>query len=131
MKTGIVVFIAVFQSVLLAAHFFVYETWLHLWNPGAVSWLAGSTAVVFLLGVSFVAASLLSFKYWNGVTRVFYRTSAVWLGLFNFLFLAAVGSLVKRKAAKGMGLSGGGTGPDGRRLCRSRCSMVRGRGATR
>src|SRR6266516_5136123 len=91
MKTGIVVFIAVFQSILLAAHFFVYETWLHLWNPGAVSLLSGSTAVVFLLGVSFVAASLLSFKYWKGVTRVFYRTSAVWLGLFNFLFLAAVG----------------------------------------
>src|SRR2546425_5530755 len=103
MKTGIVVFITVFQSILLAAHFFVYETWLHLWNPGAASWLAGSTAVVFLLGISFVAASLLSFKYWNGVTRVFYRTSAVWLGLFNFLFLAAVGILVKLLTQKGFG----------------------------
>jgi len=106
MKTGIVVFIAVFQSILLAAHFFVYETWLHLWNPGAVSWLAGSTAVVFLLGVSFVAASLLSFKYWNGVTRVFYRTSAVWLGLFNFLFLAAVGIWLTWLTQRAFGLHG-------------------------
>jgi predicted MPP superfamily phosphohydrolase len=91
MKTGIVVFIAVFQSILLAAHFFVYETWLHFWNPNAASWLAGPMVVVVLLAVSFVAASLLSFRYWNSVTRVFYRTSAVWLGLFNFLFLAALG----------------------------------------
>src|SRR5947208_279227 len=91
MKTGIVVFIAVFQSILLAAHFFVYETWQHFWNPNAASRLAGPMVVVVLLAVSFVAASLLSFRYWNSVTRVFYRASAVWLGLFNFLFLAALG----------------------------------------
>jgi len=77
-----------------------------LWNPGAVSWLAGSTVVVFLLGVSFVAASLLSFKYWNGVTRVFYRTSAVWLGLFNFLFLAAVGIWLTWLTQRAFGLHG-------------------------
>jgi len=91
MKTGIVVFIAVFQSVLLAAHFFVYKTWLYLWSPDASAWLACSTVVLLLLSVSFVAASLLSFRYWNSLTRAFYRTSAVWLGLFNFLFLATIG----------------------------------------
>jgi len=104
MKTGIVVFIAVFQSILLAAHFFVYETWLHLWNPSAASSLAGSMAVVCLLAVSFVAASLLSFRYWNGVTRAFYRTSAVWLGIFNFLFLASVGIWLTWLTQRALGL---------------------------
>jgi uncharacterized protein len=104
MKTGIVVFIAVFQSILLAAHFFVYETWLHLWDAGGVSLLAGLKSMVFLLATSFVAASLLSFRYWNFVVRVFYRASAVWLGMFNFLFLASVGSWVTWLTAKLAGL---------------------------
>ena len=92
MRAGILVFIAVFQSILLAAHFFVYRTWLHFWDPARSSALAGEVLIVLMLAVSFVAASLLSFKYWNAATRVFYRVSAVWLGVFNFLFLASAGS---------------------------------------
>jgi len=85
------IFVALVQSILLAAHFFVFATWLHFWSPApgvAASW----GLVVFLLSVSFVSASLLSFKYWNAATRGFYRVSAIWLGIFNFLFLAAAGT---------------------------------------
>ena len=39
--------------------------------------------------MSFVAASLLAFRYTNAALRVFYRAAAVWLGLLTFLFLAA------------------------------------------
>ncbi len=46
---------------------------------------------MFLLSLSFLVATLLSFKYWNGATRAVYRVAAVWLGLFNFLFMASVG----------------------------------------
>jgi predicted MPP superfamily phosphohydrolase len=42
-----------------------------------------------LLSVSFVAASLLAFRYWNPFVRAFYRAAAVWLGFLNFFFLAA------------------------------------------
>src|SRR6266481_6861989 len=92
MRKGIVTFLAVVQTVLLAAHFFVYETWIYFWEPTRAGGMGGRTVAVVLLAVSFVAASLLSFKYWNGVTRVFYRAAAIWLGLFNFLFLASVGT---------------------------------------
>jgi uncharacterized protein len=92
MRKGIVVLVAVIQSVLLAAHFFVYQTWIYFWEPTGAGWMGRRMAAVLLLAVSFVAASLLSFKYWNSVTRVFYRASAIWLGLFNFLFLASVGT---------------------------------------
>src|SRR6202041_670449 len=86
------VLVGVIQSVLLAAHFFVYETWIYFWEPTGSGWMGKRAVAVLLLAVSFVAASLLSFKYWNSVTRVFYRVSAIWLGLFNFLFLASVGT---------------------------------------
>jgi predicted MPP superfamily phosphohydrolase len=91
MRPGIAVFVGMVQSILLAAHFFVFETWLHFWDPATVSPVAGAALVVSFLAVSFVAASLLSFKYWNAATRGFYRVSAIWLGVLNFLFVASVG----------------------------------------
>src|SRR5438045_456253 len=87
MRKGIWVFLAVVQAILLAAHFLVYETWEYFWSPASRAVKSGP-AVVVVLAISFVTASLLSFKYWNSVTRTFYRAAAIWLGLFNFLFLA-------------------------------------------
>ena len=46
-------------------------------------------AVLALLSVSFVAASLLAFRYSNFFVRLFYRIAATWLGFFNFFFVAA------------------------------------------
>jgi hypothetical protein len=45
--------------------------------------------VLALLSVSFVAASLLAFRYFNPFVRLFYRIAATWLGFFNFFFVAA------------------------------------------
>src|SRR5258706_11484997 len=44
--------------------------------------------------MSFVAASLLAFRYTNVVLSAFYRIAAVWVGLLSFLFLAAVFSWI-------------------------------------
>src|SRR5437870_4291663 len=85
------VFIAVFQSVLLLAHFFLYETWTFS-AAGAVAGAQWVKLSLGLLSVSFVAASLLAFRYTNAALRVFYKTAAVWLGLLTFLFLAAASS---------------------------------------
>jgi predicted MPP superfamily phosphohydrolase len=86
--SGIWVFVAILQSVLLAVHFFLYETWVY--SPGgaivASWWLRLGVGV---LSVSFVAASLLAFRYSNAVLRWFYRVAAVWLGMVSFLFFAA------------------------------------------
>src|SRR5882672_6223969 len=103
MGKGIAVLLLVIQTVLLAAHFFVYETWIYFWQPAGAGWIGWRSTAVLLPAMSFVAASLLSFKYWNGVTRVFYRAAAIWLGLFNFLFLASVGTWLTGLAALAFG----------------------------
>jgi len=42
-----------------------------------------------VLSFSFVAASLLAFRYTNAMVRFFYRVSAIWLGLLTFLIAVA------------------------------------------
>ena len=89
MRPRIVVFIAVFQTVLFLAHAFLYETWNFFWravDPPGISPLQLTLAI---LSVSFLAASLLAFRYSNVLVRWFYTASAVWLGAGNFFFLAA------------------------------------------
>lgn len=86
----------VVQVVLLAAHLFVYETW--TFGVGGTS--KGSVGALWLrvlfctLSVSFVAASLLAFRYTNSAVRTIYKVAAVWLGLLSFLLLAAVAAWV-------------------------------------
>lgn len=86
----IIRFIVIVQSVLFLGHFFVYETWTASPSGGAVSSPLWLKIVLALLSVSFVSASLLAFRYTNPWLRAFYRAAAVWLGLFSFLFIAAV-----------------------------------------
>src|SRR5712671_1929961 len=85
-------FIAITQSVLFLTHYLLYETWIFSpagsETPGAF-WIK---LVLGFLSVSFIAASLLAFRYTNPALRALYRVAAVWMGLVSFLFLAAVSS---------------------------------------
>src|ERR1700682_3966536 len=87
-------FVAITQSVLFLTHYLLYETWIFSptgsETPGAV-WIK---LVLGFLSVSFIAASLLAFRYTNAALRAFYRTAAVWVGLLTFLFLGAVSSWI-------------------------------------
>ena len=91
-RTGLLGFIAVIQTVLFLTHFLLYETW----TISAAGTAAGGPLWLKLglgiLSISFLAASLLAFRYTSAVLRLFYRAAAVWLGLLSFLFLAAVSS---------------------------------------
>jgi uncharacterized protein len=93
-RSGLLGFIAVIQTVLFLTHLLLYETWTFSSTgsgaPGAL-WLKVTLGV---LSVSFLAASLLAFRYTSPVLRVFYRAAAIWLGLLSFLFLGAVCSWV-------------------------------------
>src|SRR5258708_31649626 len=83
-------FIAVIQSVLCLTHLLLYETW--TFSP-AVSATSGALWIKLALGflsMSFVAASLLAFRYTKAGLRAFYRIAAVWAATLRFLFLAAV-----------------------------------------
>ena len=98
-------FIAVIQSVLFLEHFLLYETWTYSLSPHSP--VAGWTKLTLgILSVSFVAASVLAFRYTNPALRAFYRVAAVWLGLQNFLFPAMVLSWIIFAGERLAGLDG-------------------------
>lgn len=104
MKSRIVVFIVIIQSVLLLAHWFLYETWTAFWATPDASGISKLQVALALLSVSFVAASLLAWSYSHFVVRVFYTISAVWLGTLNFCFLAACSCWAFYAGARLLGL---------------------------
>jgi predicted MPP superfamily phosphohydrolase len=83
-------FIVILQSVLFLAHFLLYETWTLSPTGGKTPGALWIELALGFLSVSFVAASLLAFRYTNAALRTLYRVAAVWLGLLTFLFFAAV-----------------------------------------
>src|ERR1700675_4882221 len=97
-------FVAITQSVLFLTHYHLYETWTFSpagnETPGAF-WIK---LVLGFLSVSFIAATLLAYRYTNAALRAFYRAAAVWIGLVSFLFLAAVSSWIIFAVARLAGL---------------------------
>jgi len=92
-RGGLVAFLVVIQSILFVTHFFIYKTWTYAPAGREVSgdWLRATIGV---LSVSFLAASLLAFRFTNPAVRALYRIAAVWLGIVSFLFFAACTSWV-------------------------------------
>jgi hypothetical protein len=89
-RKGLIGFITVVQLVFFFGHYLLYKTW----TAGIDTGLLWIKAVLGLLSVSFIAASLLAFRYTNAAVRAFYRAAAIWLGLLSFLFTAAVFSWI-------------------------------------
>src|SRR5260370_1796834 len=87
-RAGIIAFASVIQSILFLTHFFIYKTWMFAAaeNETSAQWLKVTVGV---LSVSFLAATLLAFRYSNPTVRTLYRIAAVWLGIVSFLFFAA------------------------------------------
>jgi predicted MPP superfamily phosphohydrolase len=85
---GLITFASVIQSILFLTHFFIYKTWMFA-APGNETTAPWLKATVEALSISFLAASLLAFRYSNPTIRTFYRIAAVWLGIVSFLFFAA------------------------------------------
>jgi predicted MPP superfamily phosphohydrolase len=101
-RQGFVAFIVLFQSVLLLAHYFLYQTWISSTNGAGPLWLKIAVA---LLSVSFLGASLMAFRWTNMLVRTLYRAAAVWLGLLTFLFVAALSSRLVYAVARLSGAS--------------------------
>ena len=82
------VFLSVAQSILFLGHYLLFETLVFAWG------LSGTPERVLAVGlavlsISFLGASVLAFRYFNVALRTVYRIGAVWLGTFNYLFMAA------------------------------------------
>jgi predicted MPP superfamily phosphohydrolase len=92
-RAGLIAFATVIQTILFLTHFFIYKTWMFAPAGSEFSseWFKLTIGV---LSVSFLAASLLAFRYTNPAVRTLYRIAAVWLGIVSFLFFAACASWV-------------------------------------
>ena len=93
-RKDLIGFIVVVQSILCFTHLLLYETWTFSPVGSDVHGTFWIKVVFGFLSVSFIAASLLAFRYTNAALRAFYRVAAVWMGLVSFLFLAAVSSWI-------------------------------------
>jgi uncharacterized protein len=84
------VFLLVFQSILFLAHYFLFRTLLSVWGPfdSSIQFALGLTLAI--LAAVFLSASLLAFRYSAVWVRFVYILGAVWLGIFNYLFLACI-----------------------------------------
>ncbi len=97
------VFALVFQTVLLLAHFILLETWTFSLYGANVAPPFALTLGAGILAVSFIAASLLAFRYTNAAVRAFYRLAAVWAGLLSFLLVGAVAAWIILGAGRLLG----------------------------
>src|SRR6202050_5572946 len=103
-RKRLITFIAVIQSLLCLLHLFLYQTWAfssaggHRHGPLWIKLGLG------FLSLSFVADSLLAYRYTNAPLRAFYRAAAVWMGMLTFLFFAAVFSWIIFGVARLAGL---------------------------
>jgi hypothetical protein len=96
--------IALIEALLLAAHLFIYCTWIAFWQPLSprIALLLG--AALLLLSFTFVPAALLAFFHGNRLVTLLYRFATVWLGFLNYFFLAACLSWLASSVLAALGL---------------------------
>jgi len=78
-RRGLIGFVVIIQSVLCLTHFALYKTWIFSPSGSGDSGALWAKLAFGFLSVSFVAASLLAFRYTNAALRAFYRVAAVWV----------------------------------------------------
>jgi predicted MPP superfamily phosphohydrolase len=88
-RARIVIFIAIVQSILFLAHWFLYDTWTFFLVPRDSRWQAWLAVGLGLLSVSFLAATLLAMRSSRPAVKLFYTAAAVWVGLLSYFFVAA------------------------------------------
>jgi predicted MPP superfamily phosphohydrolase len=85
-----VLFVGIVQSILFLGHWFLYRTLVRFFGLANPSILLTVRVGMALLSVSLVATSFLAFRYSSLLVRCLYTGAASWLGIFYFLFLAAI-----------------------------------------
>jgi hypothetical protein len=89
LKAWPIVGIALMQALLLAAHWFLYQTWVAFWLPLSAAQDLALRLILFLLAFTFVPAAFLGFYFASRLVTLLYWIAAVWLGFLNYFFLAA------------------------------------------
>jgi predicted MPP superfamily phosphohydrolase len=89
LRSRLPIAISIIQAFLFLVHIALYATWSFFWGIPDFSHALELRVALAILSVSFVAASLLAHQFFNLLVRAVYIVASVWLGLVNFLFLAA------------------------------------------
>lgn len=100
MPRRFLVFLTVFQAILIAVHAFLFLTWVYFSAPHLQGERGGYEfsplshwrllVALAILSVSFLATSLIGFRLTNVFLRFVYRITAVWLGFVNYAFFSSV-----------------------------------------
>jgi uncharacterized protein len=98
-RSRIVVFIVIIQSLLFLAHLVVYRALVAFWLPPNFESVTALRVTFCALSISFVTASVVGFRYSNVFVRVFYTLAATWLGTLSFCFYAACSCWIVYAAA--------------------------------
>ena len=93
-RARIPIAVSIIQTFLFLVHLAIYATWTFFWGTMDYSRAADLRIAMAVLSVSFVAASLLAYRYFNPLIRTVYTIASVWLGLVSFFFLAACASWI-------------------------------------
>jgi len=97
LRRRIILFLMVFSSILLAANWFVCATWNHFWGTATVlAW----QIILPVLSLTFVATTILGRRYSNIWLSLAYRISAVWIGVLNYSFFAAIAAWITSAVAE-------------------------------
>jgi predicted MPP superfamily phosphohydrolase len=88
LRSRLIIFISIVQSILFLGHWFIYVSLAHFFGAPASS-LVVKTALG-VLSVSFISASLWAWRSHQLVVRVCYTVAAIWLGLASYFLWAAV-----------------------------------------
>jgi predicted MPP superfamily phosphohydrolase len=92
LRSRLVVFVSIVQTILFLGHWLVYATAAHFWGGIASSW--GAKLVFALLSVSFVGASLRGWYSFHPLVRFCYLVAAIWLGFASFFLIASVATWI-------------------------------------
>jgi uncharacterized protein len=95
-----IIFLSVFQTVLILVHGVLFLTWVYFLDPpiqGDANAYDFSPLnhwrlliALAILSVSFLVTSIIGFRLTNMVLRFVYRITAVWLGYVNYAFFSSV-----------------------------------------
>jgi uncharacterized protein len=87
-RSRLIIFISIVQSIIFLGHWFVYLTWSSFWG-GFASSLA-MKLIFGVLSVSFVSASLRGWHSFRPLVRIWYTLAAAWLGFASYFLWASV-----------------------------------------
>lgn len=86
-KKSFIVFTVVILIILFMANLVVYEAFLLALGVYQNNWLL--ILAMALLGVSFIASTLVGMRYYNVLSRFYYRISMLWMGFFAYFCIAS------------------------------------------